>query len=271
MPDLIPKPRSIYAMRLGEFPGIAWDEQKAWELQGRWKSIFLERIGPAFNGKIIFEIGCFDANFLCRIAAKNPRTAFVGLDWKCKAIHTGAGRIAGMGLKNVALIRGRAQHISRIFAGGEVNEIWLFHPDPCDTEVELNNRLVQEPFLLDAHRVLHDAGSTFCLKTDHAGYYRWVLALFGLSQPEGLPEPLRSPRKRREPLVPAHTLPPASAAIQERCAVAFQSADYWNDPAALAHTAGRAFSGETSLFERRFIRRKGAIYYFEFTKLLVWR
>jgi tRNA G46 methylase TrmB len=236
-------PRSVYAPRLRDFAEFVFAGETSFQNSGRWRDLFRQRIGPAFAGRVVFEIGCFDAAYLCRIAAKYPATAFVGLDWKCKAIYDGAQRVASLALRNVALLRGRGQDAPRVFAQREVDEIWVFHPDPCDRDVELKNRLIAQPFLSDVHGILRDHNSTLSLKTDHRGYYQWALNLFGLPGPV-------SP----------------SPAILHQYQVAMTSADYWHDPAALAHSAGRPFAGEVTLFESRFLKKRLPIYYLEIRK-----
>jgi tRNA (guanine-N7-)-methyltransferase len=184
----------------------------------------------AFDGRIMFEIGCNDAALLATVAAKHPMTGFIGIDWKCRAVHTAAERIAAAGLRNVALLHARAQDISRLVADGELDELWLFHPEPCDNPRELPNRLLREPFLIDAHRALRLGGS-LVVKTDHRGYFESVLALLELM------------KDRFEPIV--------------------TSFDFWNDAAAQAAVAGRAFAREVTAFESRFVRKRKPIHFVE--------
>lgn len=262
-------PRSAYAHRLLEFPGIAFPDAAAFHHRGRWEDFFRSRIGPAFDGRVIFEVGCFDAAYLSRVAAKHPQAGFVGLDWKCKAVYDGARRVAELGLANVALLRGRAQDVGRIFAGGEVDEIWVFHPDPCDRPAELKNRLIAEPFLTDAHAVLRGRTSTLTLKTDHPGYYQWVLGLLGLPEPAWFRDPSAAagaPRVRSRDLMPPAEVPRTNEAILRRFRVTANSPDFWNDRAALAHASARPFAGEATLFEARFLKKRLPIYYLELTK-----
>ncbi len=265
--------RSIYASKLSAFSDFVFDDNAAFQHRGDWQAFFTKRIGPAFDGKIIFDVGCADAGHLARIATKYPTAAFVGLDWKYKAVFDGAGRVASEGLKNVILLRGRAQDIRKVFADNEVDEIWVFYPEPCDRDIELRNRLIAEPFLVDVHHVLRDRISRLCLKTDHRGYYQWVLGLFGLPEPawfsiesDASVIPPGTLRLRRRDLMRRDLIPELSKAIRERFIVRMNSPDLWNDPIALRHIAPRVFSGETTLFEERFLRKRLPIYYFEIAK-----
>jgi tRNA G46 methylase TrmB len=256
----MPNRRNIFSEQLAEFPDIVLGGDRVFANHGRWREIFRERIVGGFDGRLVFEVGCSEGDALCEIAAKHPTTAFVGVDWKFKSLYVAASRVAERGLRNVMLLRGRAQDVSRIFAPGEVDEVWVFHPEPCDKPKELRNRLIAEPFLLDVLGVLRGAGSRLCLKTDHAGYYQWTLALLGL------PEPAWGPRVKARDLMRREDLPPASDAVLDRFDVALTSADFWNDPAALDHTNTRAFAGVVTPFERRFTAKRLPIFYVEIAK-----
>jgi tRNA (guanine-N(7)-)-methyltransferase len=229
-------PRSNYAHRLNESPDLIFADERARMHRAHWREFFGKRIGPTFNGEVIFEIGCNDATFLTTIAQKHPDTAFIGLDWKVKAIYDAATRVSELKLNNVVLLRGRAQDIAKIFAPTELDEIWIFHPDPCDRDVELKNRLIAEPFLLDAFEVLCNRRGSICLKTDHAEYYQSVLRVL------------------------------AGDAIAARFVLAMASAGYWADSAAIARTEQRYFAHEVTTYERRFINKRRPIYYVELSK-----
>lgn len=262
-----PKRRSVYADRLHEHGAFVFSDHTAGAHRGLWRSFFTPRIGAAYDQRVILEIGCNDAALLTTLAAKHPQTAFVGLDWKAKALHDAAGRVASAGLSNVALVRARAQDLLHLFAEGELDEIWIFHPDPCAGPDELRHRLFAEPFLVDAYAALRSEGSTLSLKTDHPGYYQWALALFGLPVPPWFrsPDPA-APKVRHRDLTPSASLPAASTALQRLFAVGANSPNYWNDPAVLAHTASRAFANEVTTFESRFLRKRQPIYYLELRK-----
>lgn len=194
---------------------------------------------------------------------------FVGIDWKVKSLNEGASRVAAMGLKNVVLLRGRAQDLRQIFADGEVDEVWVFHPEPCDEPNQLKNRLIAEPFLGDVHAVLRPGGA-LVIKTDHPGYYQWVLGLLGLPEPAWFEAARQkksvengTPRVRARDLMRPADVPGPSSRIASQFEIAMTSADFWNDPAAMEHVQGRSFAGEKTLFESKFVRKRLPIYYAE--------
>jgi tRNA G46 methylase TrmB len=272
------KAANNYEQRLREFPGFAFGGDDVFGNRGRWDAFFAGRFGPSFGGKIILEVGCADAAFLCAVAANHPAVGFVGLDWKFKSLHAGAERAAGQGLRNIALLRGRAQDLGQIFAAGEVDEVWVFHPEPCAEPAQLKNRLIAEPFLTDVRQILRNPSSILAVKTDHAGYYQWVLALLGEAEPaafraarefgmrdDGRPA-VAGPRVRMRDLIRPEDVPRPIDNARARFAVAATSPDYWHDEAVLAHTADRCFAGAVTSYEARFVKKRRPIYYVELQK-----
>ncbi len=223
-------PRSIHADKLESFSNFVFNNAAAVANRGRWGDFFRDQMGKSFDGRIILDVGCFDASFLIGIARKNPRSAFVGLDWKCKPLCDGAETITGMELKNVSLLRARGSDIAHIFGAGELDEVWVFHPELC-AEEESHSRLLDARFLHDVHATLRDESSVFAFKTDHRDHFDWMVTRCG-----------------------------------QHFVIAMQSNDYWNDSAALADATARLFSGELTKYERRFVKKRRPIYYVEMRK-----
>ena len=82
-----PRRRSVYADRLLEFRDFVFSDGAESARRGAWRRFFRDRIGDAFDGRLVFEIGCNDASFLATLATKHPSTAFIGIDWKCRALR----------------------------------------------------------------------------------------------------------------------------------------------------------------------------------------
>lgn len=249
------KRRSVFADKLTEFESFVLGDAAVTTQRGRWHQYFRSRrAGPAplagdvgaggtrnEDGEagsssnlhpLLLEIGCFDARFLAHIAVRHPDRNFIGLDWKARPLYLGAREIVKQDLRNLALLRGRAQDLASIFADGELDEVWLLHPEPCDREKERANRLMSEPFLMNVHRLLR-RGGRLILKTDHREYFDSTLGLL------------------REP---SHA---------GQFVVEVESSDFWNDPAAQCTTADLCLSGERTFYEARFIRRKLPICYLQ--------
>jgi len=257
-----PARRSVFADRLLDFPNLVFSDGREFHHRGRWREHFGDpdaaknACAPALGGtdipvcdvgtvhtgknacppekrRLILDIGCNDGGLLAAVAAKHPSTAFIGIDWKPRALHNAAQRIASAALRNVALLHARAQDIRRLFADRELDEIWIFHPEPLDTPREMKNRLLAQPFLIDAHEVLRDRGS-LVLKTDHAGYFDAVAEVV--------------------------------AGMSDRFTVGVSSRDYSNDPTVQSAIAGDAYAGEMTAFESRFTRKRKPIYFMKIWK-----
>jgi tRNA (guanine-N7-)-methyltransferase len=270
-----------YSARLRDFSSFAFNEQEADSNRGCWKEFFQKR-GVRAPRALILEIGCSNAEFLSELAAENADCAFVGLDWKFKVLFKGAQKVDRAKLLNVALLRARAQDLSKIFAESELDEVWIFFPDPWAKPSQLKHRLIRESFLIELHKLLKPGGKIY-FKTDHPGYFQWVLSIFGLPIPEladygmaaetsakGIQE--RSYRAKqvlvRKPHASQDELPAVSEAAKRAYRVERHSTRYWDEKSGLPPEGLRAmFATKQTLFEKGFVRDQLPIYYVELTRI----
>lgn len=218
-------PRSRLEPQLAEFPGVVMLEGQLPQYRGRW---------GGGGRRLIVEVGCADGATLVNVARRHPERLFFGIDWKCKDILDAAACVVQQELTNVRLARWRAQDLGVFVAPGEAEEIWVFHPEPCEREEERPNRLVSAEFLQTAVEAL-DAGGRFVLKTDHRGYFDWVQA-----QIEAMP--------------------------RQQFGVEICSVNFWNDPPALEATATALWSGQISRYEMRFHQKRKPIHFLQLRK-----
>jgi tRNA (guanine-N7-)-methyltransferase len=87
---------------------------------------------------------------------------------------TGARQVTALGLTNVAFLRTSIELIDRMFAPGEVSEIWITFPDPQMKKA--SKRLTSTRFLERYRHVLRDGGLVH-LKTDSPFLYTYTHAL----------------------------------------------------------------------------------------------
>lgn len=258
--------------RLGEFPRTFYDGREFTQ-SGGWR----ERLGLGAGACLVVDMGCNDGTLLAAAAQRHREAGFVGVDWSPRLLFHAGRRVAGdllpegggrgsledVALSNVALVHGRAQEMERMFGGGEVDEVWLFQPEPMQLNTRVATRLFDEVFLLSCGKVLKRGGRV-TLKTDHAGYYQWACAILGVVPASAFAAQERGERKaKRKEILTAKELPGARAGLRGRFRVAVNSADYWNDPVALEDTKGRAYFGVESTYERRFKAKGLPIYLVE--------
>jgi tRNA (guanine-N(7)-)-methyltransferase len=228
-------------------------------------------------GRTILEIGCSNGAFLARIAAAHPLSAFIGLDWKYKLVFKGCEKSEKLGNVNTAFLRARAQECEAIFAPGELDEIWLFFPDPWPKTAQQKHRLFQEAFLKSAAKLLKPGGHLH-IKTDHPGYYQWMLAVMGIDFDEEAGAkailPLGEGKSRRNRQVLHRTLenkdlPEASKSAAADFEVVARSYDFWADEPALGEKFADQkplFWSETTLFEALFRKDKLHVFFLSLKK-----
>jgi len=232
---------------------VAFVDGKEKQERGRWRDVLGK--GELSRNEIVLEIGCFDAEFLIDIAQANPHVGFVGLDWKAAALCKGAARIIELGLTNIRLIHGRAQEVDEIFGPMELSEVWMLHPDPCDGENELKNRLFSGDFLIRLAKTMSKQGRML-LKTDHPGYFQWAISSIGAACPD-----LRDGRRvKKSELMQDSDLPGRSDRAMEYWNLRMMTANWWEDEDVINWMKGRLFEGRTTLFERRFVNKRWPIY-----------
>ena len=127
-------------------------------LQGNWKRDFFKN-----NNPIVLELGCGRGEYTVALARRFPDKNFIGVDIKGARMWTGATDAMESGLTNVGFLRTNIEIIDRLFAAGEVSEIWLTFPDP--QMKKYTKRLTSSLFLARYRNILAD-DAVVHLKTD---------------------------------------------------------------------------------------------------------
>ncbi len=124
------------------------------------------------NHPISVELGCGKGEYTVGLATRYPEKNFIGIDWKGARLWRGCKTVSDQHLKNVAFIRTQVDHVEKIFAPGEVSEIWITFPDPQVKKERL--RLTAPLFLAKYRNILAPAG-TIHLKTDDPFFYSYTM------------------------------------------------------------------------------------------------
>ncbi|MCC6753900.1 MAG: tRNA (guanosine(46)-N7)-methyltransferase TrmB [Saprospiraceae bacterium] len=126
------------------------------------------------NHPLTLELACGRGEYSLGMAALHPGRNFIGVDIKGARIWNGAKRALRLGLTNVAFVRTRIEGLSRFFAGGEVDEIWITFPDPFPRSGKASRRLTSPEFL-DRYALVLKHGALLHLKTDDPDLYAFSI------------------------------------------------------------------------------------------------
>lgn len=146
-------------------------EKDKFELKGKWNSDFFKNEQP-----IVLELGCGKGEYSIGLSKYFPDKNFIGVDIKGARFWRGAKTAIEEGLNNVAFVRTQIELIDRIFAEGEIDEIWITFPDPQIKYKRTKHRLTNAEFLKKYKNILK-FGGLINLKTDSEFMHGYTLGL----------------------------------------------------------------------------------------------
>jgi tRNA (guanine-N7-)-methyltransferase len=146
-----------------------FDLLKDYPLKGKWSEKYFEN-----NHPIVLELGCGKGEYTVALAEKNRQINYIGIDNKGARLWRGCKNSIEKKLSNVCFIRTRIEQIERLFAPGEISEIWITFPDPQPRSSRESKRLTSPRFLAHYKNILQPA-SIIHLKTDNTGLFEYTL------------------------------------------------------------------------------------------------
>ena len=171
-----PVSHNIYWQRIKDLPTIAYTDNDTELHRGRWREHF--RDTKKFpQRELHVELGCNAGHVLTAWAKANPQNAYIGVDWKYKAIHRCAEKDLALELENAIYLRAHIDRIHYMFGPGEINQLNIFFPDPWPKKSRWKNRFVSLDKLALFAPLMAPNGEMF-IKTDHDGYFEWMLEAF---------------------------------------------------------------------------------------------
>lgn len=140
-------------------------------LKGKWNKEFFKNEQP-----IVLELGCGKGEYSVALAQANPHKNFIGIDIKGARFWRGAKTALEENLENVGFVRTQIELIDRLFADGEIDEIWITFPDPQIKYKRTKHRLTNTEFLQKYKKILKKEG-VVNLKTDSEFMHGYTLGL----------------------------------------------------------------------------------------------
>ena len=121
------------------------------------------------------EIGFGMGNFLIEMAAKEPSSNFIGIDFYHKGIRKIMTRIKNLQLENIRIVYGDIRNkISILCQDGELETVYINFPDPWPKKRHIKRRLIKPEFINQLAKKLDLEGSVY-LATDSANYAHEML------------------------------------------------------------------------------------------------
>jgi tRNA (guanine-N7-)-methyltransferase len=131
-----------------------------------WRELF----GNA--NPVEIEIGMGKGTFLTEQARARPEVNFFGIEWARWFWRYASDRLRRHNCNNARTARTEALFFLREYVpAGSVSVLHIYFPDPWPKARHHKRRLIQEPFLREAERVLAPGGGRLQIVTDHQGYF----------------------------------------------------------------------------------------------------
>ncbi len=140
-------------------------------LKGNWRSLM-----PQAEALWV-EVGCGKGKFTAETAQANPNVLLIAVERCREAMVVAMEKAQTMGLKNVFYIDMDVANIEEIFAGQEIDRLFINFPDPWPRKKNAKRRLTHRGFLDKYCRVVRTGGE-FHFKTDNAPLFEFSLEEF---------------------------------------------------------------------------------------------
>lgn len=173
----IPEPNAYILAIYGEYKDWSYDEERAPLLKGKWRS---EAFAVGAGSPLDLEIGTGNGLHFAHHAITNPSRNLVGLELKYKPLIQSIRRARKAGMTNARIARYNAYLLHDLFEPGEVDDVFIFFPDPWEKIRQHKHRLIQDEFLRGLHAIQRPGGRLF-FKTDSQDYFSWSMQRFARS------------------------------------------------------------------------------------------
>ena len=173
----LPNPTAYVVALNGEFAPWAFDEERSKEHRGAWRKHY----GVSKEAPLDLEIGTGNGYFFAHRAAAEPNRSLIGMEVKYKPLIQSIRRARRDGATNARIVRYDASCLEDIFAEGELDHVFIHHPDPWPRQRDWKHRLIQDEFLNILWSLMRP-GSFVNFKTDSEDYYDWALPIFEKSK-----------------------------------------------------------------------------------------
>lgn len=170
----IPQPNAYILALQGEYSPWSYDEERAPKFRGNWRK---DAFGVDESKPMDLEIGTGNGLHFAHRALNFPDRCVVGLELRYKPLIQSIRRVIREGKQNARIARYNAYLLPEIFVSGEINDVFIFFPDPWEKSRNHKHRIIQDEFLKRLYE-MQRPGTAFYFKTDSRDYFDWSLERF---------------------------------------------------------------------------------------------
>jgi tRNA (guanine-N7-)-methyltransferase len=163
----IPNP-NIYVKMLPEYKGWIFLEEEALTMKGQWSRAFSDPLKA-----LDLEIGCGNGFFFEHQVRSTPSRNLLGIEIKYKPLVQTVRRVRKDDLPNGRGLRFHARYLDQIFVEQELDNVFIYFPDPWPRQRQHKNRLLRREFFSMLH-ALQKPGSFVDIKTDDLEYFNFI-------------------------------------------------------------------------------------------------
>lgn len=161
-------------MLLEDFSDCALDEVRALDFKGKWAEFYSDQKFEAVD----LEIGTGNGLHFAHRSLTNPERLILGIEIKFKPlIQTIRRARLNADSTNSVMMRYNAYKIEDLFENGELNNVYIHHPDPWPKKKHWKHRLIQTSYLQKLYQI-QKPGSFVDFKTDSKCYFDWASEIF---------------------------------------------------------------------------------------------
>ena len=162
---------------LREFSDRVFFVEEAQEIKGSWHHIFT-------GGELtLVELGAGKGQFLCSMAQLHPEYRMIGVEKEPGVLLQAVRKAATLGLVNLKFVLSDVEHLSSIFAPGEIDGLYIHFCDPWPKNRHARRRLTHPDFLAGYRSRLSATGKIF-FKTDNSDLFAYSLEMFAAADME---------------------------------------------------------------------------------------
>jgi tRNA (guanine-N7-)-methyltransferase len=170
----IPVPNAYVLALRGEYAPWTYDEEGAPLLKGHWRS---QAFGVGQAIPLDLEIGTGNGTHFANRAVQHPERCLLGIELKYKPLIQSIRRARRAGCENARMARYNAYLVTELFNECELNDVFIFFPDPWEKLRQHKHRLIQDEFL-ERLFIAQRPGSRVVFKTDSRDYFDWAMERF---------------------------------------------------------------------------------------------